>query len=261
MREIPHWTDGKTIRVAESKSGVLVTVHPDDNLVASVKPWPTPELLQKCYASSRFVGKTLEDAEAAESGLGHYCDLQSLNSEDAVTWSFFGNLAYAPDTERLGVFNRILESIGCETVGDAPNCWLWRRISHPEKPESSGGPEIDFAFLSESTLLLGEAKWNSGLGQGQGVDGNRSQLYLRAKYCDGQAAKALPSVRNFVILGVGRSGAVFDGSDATLTTGASVNQLSWEQVRECFSGRTAAELNNYLAWKVQYSSLSGWEDR
>jgi hypothetical protein len=93
MREIEHWNNTTVVRVAESTGGVLVTTHPDHNMVKAVTPWPTPELLQKYYASSRFEGRTSEDKSAAESGLGHYSDLQSLNSEDAVTWSFFGGLA------------------------------------------------------------------------------------------------------------------------------------------------------------------------
>jgi hypothetical protein len=166
MREIQHWNQASVLRVAESKGGVLVTTHPDHNLTKAVTPWPTPELLQKYYASSRFEGRTSEDTSAAKSGLGHYSDLQSLNSEDAVTWSFFGGLTYAPAADRLAVFNRVLESVNATLVDDPPICWLWRRLPHPEKPESSGGPEIDFAFLSKSTLVLGEAKWNSGLGTG-----------------------------------------------------------------------------------------------
>lgn len=253
MHTIPRWNAGAAIRVAESKGGVLVTTHPADNLVASVRAWPVPELLQKAYASSLFRGRTPEDTAAATSGLGHYCDLQSLNSEDAVTWSFFGNLAYASPDQRLATLNRLLESSNTQTVNDPPICWLWRRLPNPEKPESNGGPEIDFAFLCETTLVLGEAKWNSSLGQGQGIERNRSQLYLRARYCDTLALKALPRVTNFVVLGVGRSATVFEGSDLSLVTGATVAQLCWEQVRACFPVELAAEMQDYLAWKTQHS--------
>jgi|SRR5882724_10811108 len=204
MRDLPHWNGTQRIRADESTSGVLVTTHPDDNLVCETTPWPPPELLQKYYASARFRGRTTEDDAGARAGLGHYCDLQSLNSEDAVTWSFFGNVVYANPKERLEVFNRLLENIGDSAVSDAPICWLWRRLPHPEKAESSGGPEIDFGFLSNSTLVLGEAKWNSPLGTGQGVNGDRTQLYLRARYCDLYATLALKSVRRFIVLGVGR---------------------------------------------------------
>jgi len=201
LRYIPHWQQARTIAVAESKGGVLVAIRPDDNLIRKCDPWPTPELLQKFYASSRFVGKTEDDTSAATSTLGHYSDIQSLNSGDAITWSIFGNLAYAQASARLEVLNSILTSIGASTIDDPPVCWLWRRLPHPEKPSSSGGPEIDFGFISRTTLVLGEAKWNSALGVGQGIARDRSQLFLRALYCDGQARKALPMVTNFIVLG------------------------------------------------------------
>ncbi len=109
LNVINPWLEDRTISLAESRGGVLVTTHPDDSMVRTCSPWPTPELLQKYYASSKFEGCTGKDSEAATSGLGHYTDLQSLNSEDAVTWSVFGSLAYAPASTRLSVFNRILE--------------------------------------------------------------------------------------------------------------------------------------------------------
>lgn len=253
MREIKHWRHGETATVAESKGGVLVTAHPAENVVRAVEPWPTPELLQKYYASSRFRGKTPADSALAASGLGYYSDLQSLNSEDAITWSFFGNLAYASSPTRLDVLNRILEAAGLPTTDGSPICWLWRRLPHPEKPESNGGPEMDFGFLTKSLLVLGEAKWNSKLGQGQGVARNRSQLYLRAKYCDNMALHAHPTVRRCVVLGVGRNATVFDKSEAKLDTRACIRQLSWDQVCRCFPEKIASELEDYLAWKSEYS--------
>lgn len=253
MIEIPHWTNSRTICVAQSKGGVLVTRHPDDNLIASVSPWPTPELLQKYYASARFRGRTPDDQEAAQSGLGHYCDLQSLNSEDAITWSFFGNLAYAEAKQRLDVLNGILGSLGFPYVDDPPVCWLWRRLPHPEKPDSTGGPEIDFGFLSKTTLLLGEAKWNSRLGQKQGVNRDRSQLDLRAGFCEVFAKRFLPTVNNIIVLGVGRSATVFNNLEE-YGSGVKIGQLSWEQLCGCFREPTATQLNEYLSWKNHHSS-------
>ena len=254
MHRVPHWQGTHTIEVAESLGGVLATVDPADNLIRRPMPWPPPELLQKLYASSRFRGRTPEDDEAATRLLGHYSDLQSLNSEDAVTWSFFGNLAYAPAPERMHVLNEMLARIGLPPEGEPPVCWVWRRIPHPEKPASSGGPEIDFGFLTSSKLVLGEAKWNSKLAGGQGVDGNRNQLYLRAAYCDRLAPKALPTVRRFVVLGVGRTATVFDGSDPGPGTRAVVAQLSWGDVVGCFPAPLASALCSYLVWKSEHSS-------
>jgi len=256
MRYLPHWEHPRTVAAAESTSGVLVTVDPADNLVNQTSPWPAPEVLQKLYASTRFQGRTLEDQSAAIERLGYYSDMQSLNSEDAITWSFFGNLSYAPPPDRLHVLNELLKRLEQPPETEAPSCWLWRRIPHPEKPESNGGPEIDFGLLTGTTLVLGEAKWNSKLGTGQGVEGNRSQLYLRARYCDTLARRALPTVRRFLVLGVGRSANVFHGSDAELNTNALIGELSWRQVAECFPPSRGLELQRYLDWKSQHSSGS-----
>jgi hypothetical protein len=254
MKTIPHWNNTTLLNVAESRGGVLATTRPEENLVRSAMVPPSPELLQKFYASTRFQGKTPQDTSAAESGLGYYCDLQSLNSEDAITWSFFGNLAYRPASDRLAVFNGLMELIDSPIVDDPPLLWLWRRIPHPEKPESSGGPEIDFAFLSKTTLVLGEAKWNSMLGQGQGISGDKSQLDLRHMYCDIHARKALPGVRNFVLLGIGRNANVFANASSSQSNIADVKELSWNQVQECIPGSLGSELEKYLTWKLAYST-------
>ena len=95
MKQIPDWAAAATVTVAESAGGVLATIDPFANLLrAGVSPWPPSELLQKLYGSDRWRGKTEEDDRLARAALGHYSDLQSLNSEDAITWSFFGPLIY-----------------------------------------------------------------------------------------------------------------------------------------------------------------------
>jgi hypothetical protein len=101
MIEGEHWDKGRSIFLAGSASGIWVTAHPLENLVRPARgPWPTPELLQKFNARGRFRGKTPEDDAAARSGLGYFCDLQSLNSEDALTWSVFGPLIYSSPVKR-----------------------------------------------------------------------------------------------------------------------------------------------------------------
>jgi len=81
--------------------------------------------------------------------------------------------------------------------------WLWRRIPHPEKPASNGVPEIDFGIETEECLVLGEAKWNSRLGVGQGVARDRNQFDLRVAYCSDLGRRVLRSVRHWIVLGVG----------------------------------------------------------
>jgi hypothetical protein len=66
--------------------------------------------------------------------LGFYSDLQSLESEDAITWSVFGPVAYAPPHLRSSFAAGLLKLIG---VPSGPvsmaNVWLWRRLPHPER--------------------------------------------------------------------------------------------------------------------------------
>ena len=169
MKQIEHWSGRGTIDVAQSAGGVLATVDPLANLVrGSVSPWPTPELFQKLYASDRWHGKTDEDDQASRACLGHYCDLQSLNSEDAITWSFFGGLIYGRAEWRTAFASCLMEELNFPPPRDLA-IWLWRRVPHPEKPSAPGGPEIDFGILTECCLVLGEAKWNSPVAIGQGV--------------------------------------------------------------------------------------------
>src|SRR5512137_2876272 len=144
MREIEHWSGTGTVTVAESAGGTLATIDPLANLVrGGVSPWPAPELLQKLYASERWVGKTDVDDGSARASLGHYCDLQSLNSEDAITWSFLGPVIYGSRADRLQFVAALLGRLGLSAPTNA-TVWLWRRIPHPEKPASNGGPELDF---------------------------------------------------------------------------------------------------------------------
>jgi hypothetical protein len=256
MLEVPHWHLPKTIRIAQSAGGVPVTIHPDDNLVHNfVTPWPPPELLRKMIASGKFRGATPEDDIAARSGLGYYCDLQSLNSEDALTWSVFGSLAYLPQAEKVVVTKKLFSQLGIEHDPGDISIWLWHRIPHPENSESSRGPEIDFGILDENNLILGEAKWNSSIGTGQGVNKNRSQLDFRLMFCNDFARCAFPNVRNFMVVGLARTQDLFD-IDQQSNNQVSIINLTWETVIDCFEGALREELQQYLAWRLRV--LSGF---
>src|SRR5207247_3920535 len=123
-KQIEHWIEPNAIQVGESAGGVLATLDPLANLVRGGVPfWPAPELIQKLYASSLWRGKTAEDDHAVRQCLGHYCDLQSLNSEDAVTWSFFGPLIYGPAEWRQEFANRACAAFGLPQPTSA-TIWL-----------------------------------------------------------------------------------------------------------------------------------------
>lgn len=254
MKTIPHWTGSGELVVAESKSGVLVTQHPFDNLVrGAVTPWPPPEIVQKLY-SGRWRGATRADDRAATKALEHYCALQSLNSEDAITWSFFGPLSYASDEERRQFASKLLARLG-ESVPPGPaTVWLWRRVPHPEKTASTGGPEIDFGVQMGATVVLGEAKWNSSLGRGQGVGKDKTQLDLRQAYCAGLGLRALSDVNRWIILGVSRTAdPLLSGDQRDKRIG--VSNITWRELAELYPPQKRDELLAYLQWKERYSSV------
>ena len=81
--EMLDW-NGRAIPVARSKGGVKAVSHPYDNLIRTgFTAWPPPEIVQKLYKSRQSRAFDGKDLDVATSGLGYYCDLQSLHSEDA----------------------------------------------------------------------------------------------------------------------------------------------------------------------------------
>lgn len=250
MRRIDDWQGNGELEVAQSAGGVLATVDPFAALYSSIcAPWPPPELLQKLYASDRWRGKTPEDDLAVRQRLGHYCDLQSLNSEDAITWSFFGPLIYGNESWRQHFAGHLFRWLDLPEPSRI-TIWLWRRIPHVEKLASNGGPEIDVGFQSETTVILGEAKWNSHLGRGQGVAGNRSQLDLRTSFCNQLGMKWMPSVSHWSVLGIGRASDVLD----TTTSPIPVANCRWRQLLEFLPDQLSEPLTCYLDWKERYST-------
>ena len=166
---VQHWS-GLPVVVARSKGGVWAFCDLWDNFLRSVVPaWPPPELVQKLYESRQARAFEGDELTAVTAQLGYYCDLQSVHSEDAVTWNLFGPLVYGAQHDR-DTFTRhllrLLQIPGAQT--DHTTIWLWRRIPHPDS-RVPGGPEIDFGLLAGDTLVLGEAKWQSSVGQRQGV--------------------------------------------------------------------------------------------
>lgn len=201
------------------------------------------------------MGRTPNDDRLARERLGYYCDLQSLNSEDAVTWSFFGTLAYMPIDDRRRVCAGLFERLDLPVPTGDVFVWLWRRLPHPEKLDSNGGPEIDFGLMSADTLILGEAKWNSAVGSGQGVAKNRTQLDLRLAYCEELAPRLLPAVKHRVVLGVGRTNAVFRAVSKDETPRATAERVNKKQGRTDQRLRTSAT-NGTRAWVSVNGSAS-----
>ena len=253
MAHIQDWR-GRQIEIARSAGGVVAAADPWDNLVRTgVQPWPAAELIQKIYQSRQVRAFVDLEHSAATARLGFYSDLQSMHSEDSITWSFFGPVVYADSATRIRFVQDLLAVIG--VIGNARNAhvWLWRRLPHPDTLVS-GGPEIDFGIHTDDVFLLGEAKWRSSVGAAQGVNQDKDQLTLRREFCQKYGRRLLPDVKRFVVLGISWKGGMLSQAD-TETDGVALHlrDSTWEALASIDSHPCADELRQYLKWKIQHS--------
>ncbi|MBM9512014.1 hypothetical protein [Desulfogranum marinum] len=256
MEFIEKW-DGKKVGVARSKGGVVATVDYKDNLVASgIRLWPPPEIVQKLYKSNQQRHFADENGNEVTRHLGYYSDLQSLHSEDAITWSIFGPLIYSSAHKRKAFVEELFDKINVPFNGSAEPCiWLWRRYPHPDSLVS-GGPEIDFAIQTDKTLLLGEAKWLSKEGRSQGKDKNKTQFDIRKDFITKYGQKMYPQVSSFVILGLDLDQSLFQEREEE-SDDFDLHQKSatWSDLCHLANHPLQKELIDYLCWKLAYSRI------
>jgi hypothetical protein len=253
MESIENWR-GELIPVARSRGGVVACADPLANVLrGDVSPWPPPELVQKLYQSRQVRAFAGEHLVACKSVLEYYCDLQSLNSEDALTWSCFGPLVYAEARQRLAFTSALLGALGIEHPETREAAlWLWRRIPHPDSLVP-GGPEIDVGVQTPTALVLGEAKWRSSVGKGQGTAGDKDQIQLRVEFCTKYGARLYPECRDFVVLSIGVADEPPRYSPSRLANGSVVSHrcISWTALAKVPGHPRPSELSDYIDWKAR----------
>ena len=167
--------------------------------------WPASLLKQVSAYRARADWFTPEDAEALSAHTGYISKMQSLRSEDAITWSWFGTLALGAPEAKQAVLSWLYARIGLElSASEDPIVDQWPRVFHPNSPGSPNGPELD-ARIDDSgaVLVYVEAKWEAAIGTGKGAeDGDRDdQVVLRR-----DSMRKDPSLRgdkrSFVVLGI-----------------------------------------------------------
>jgi len=254
MQNILDW-NGRDITVVESDGAVRAVVHFADNLVRTgVAPWPPGEIIQKLYKSDHQRSFMGPDRAAAIQVLSFYSDLQSLHSEDAITWSVFGPLAYDEASMRCRFVESLfrLIELPVKRVGQA-SVWLWRRVPHPDT-QVSGGPEIDFGIYCDEVLVLGESKWRGKFAVKQGKAKNKDQLVLRQDFLQKHAASMCGQVNRIVVLAVSWHGNLFVKSDISLSQGIMhLKDLTWDSLISETEHPLKDELGRYLKWKKDNS--------
>ncbi len=253
---IEDW-NGRRIDAAKSAGGVLAVADPWDNVVKTgVRPWPPPELIQKVYQSRQaraFVGA---EHTAVTGRIGFYSDLQSVHSEDAITWSFFGPIVYGAPAARLAFVRDVLDVVNVEGSATNAHVWLWRRLPHPDTLVP-GGPEIDFGIQTDDVFLLGEAKWRSSLGAAQGVNRDKDQLILRREFCEKYGHRLFEGIRGFVVLGVSWKGGMVSSVDSEANgVRLHMRDTTWDALASLESHPCAEELRRYVRWKGEHSAAT-----
>ncbi|HPN86738.1 MAG TPA: hypothetical protein PKV11_06700 [Smithella sp.] len=249
---INDWNENN-ISAAKSKGGVIVTAHPYSNLIKTdCEPWPPPEIVQKLYESRQIRAFSGEERNICISGLGYYCDLQSLHSEDAITWSVFGTISRFEQEKREAWLTDLFKMIQLpDANAKSADIYLWRRVPHPDN-RVPGGPEIDVGILTENTLILGEAKWLSGVGTAQGKGKNKDQIQLRGEYLKEYGPKFYRALSQLVVLGIGLNKEAFVNN---VPEGVIFRSITWEEICSLNTHPIAEEVERYYNWKVNNTKM------
>jgi hypothetical protein len=248
---------GQPVRAVSSPSGVLLLADYEDALVSwQAPPWPPPSLITRLVADEEQPARWPNETRAlVTERLGFYCRLQSVNSEDAMTWSAFGPLLVSGGDRRVAFLRWICDGVGMRPDDTQCAVDLWRRVAHPRKPSASNGPELDAVLEGDRTVVFVECKWGSPEGTGQGPDGTATQMGLRREYLE-RFGRAIYGERRFVVLGL-----VLGGSIEKVTPPDSehviTRTLTWSELCGWSDHPMADELTAYFDWKLGHSTVKG----
>jgi hypothetical protein len=217
----------------------------------TVPPWLRKQV-RSYVAHRRWFSK--DDADALAAQLGRISKFQSLRSEDAITWSWFGTLAQAQAQDRQAAVQWLYDELGLDLPASAAVAIRqWPRVLHPNA-STKNGPEVD-AVIDDphGALIYVEAKWAAALGTGQGAGAGQAddQVVLRRDSLRKDPARA-GDERPFVVLGVAPAAASLDAyaeTDPALRP-VSIRWLTWSALSGCAQHPLAAEFERYLQWKT-----------
>jgi hypothetical protein len=239
-----------------SRGGVLTLERWEDNVVGA-PPWSEGLLRQvRGYVGQpRYFSD--EDADALSAQLGCISKFQSINSEDAVTYSWFGTLATAGAETRRRAVQWLYDRLGISARATSPAIDQWARVFHPNAAESPRGPELDARIDDPATVLVYvEAKWGAAIGSGRGKDADvpDDQVVLRR-----DSLRKDPDLRGregvYAVVGVSedkpRLSRWAESNDAARDV--LIAWLTWDELAECPEHPFADEFKRYLAWKRRHA--------
>jgi hypothetical protein len=248
--------NGRAVPVARSRgSGVIALADYADNVMRDpAEPWPPPAVTQKLVYS--LSGGTSFEAKARElltRKLGYYSTLQSMHSEDAITWSFFGLLITASGASRTAVLNWLMERADLPySENSVCSVDVWRRIPHPDTGAGQGGPELDAMLVGDQCVVLVEAKWRSREGVAQGRARDKTQMQLRREFLE-KHGRAVFGGRDGVVLGVSWKEPV-EAMSPSGSAQAATRELRWEDLAQCVGHPQGEEFARHYEWRASNSN-------
>lgn len=173
MTETMFGYDGREIRGARSRrSGVFAAYDWKDMVVGSTTGAIQKKVREK--ADAELANFPVGERRALSQVLGHYSRIQSIRSEDAVTWSVFqGNL----DKWLSGLLDELFPGTA------HPSAWgaeFWIRSPHPDTGNIVHGPEADAILHATGWRYVVEAKWLADIDGDQGTARAATQLDFRS---------------------------------------------------------------------------------
>jgi hypothetical protein len=189
--------------IVRSKTSGAYLYYKDNLLIPENIACPPIEVGHKLVKSSHIKNFSSNDQILLKKRMGFYSDLQSIKSEDAVTWSSFGYLACQEQSKKDEFFKNLLGFLNLrnDTICQIK---LWQRVSHPDTLTTIRGPEMDVILLGQEYLLLVECKWTSGVGKNQGIKKDKNQIEIRQEWIDKLGNVLYPN-HTILILGVGKT--------------------------------------------------------
>lgn len=249
---IPNW-NGTQIQIGRSRGGVLAVSHPFDNLIRPERiAWPPLEIVQKLYKSRQGEAFKGLDSQAVIYGLGYYCDLQSLQSEDALTWSVFGTLQHSSGEQREAWTQDFFGLLGLDSANpESAEISLWRRTPHPDNL-SQGGPEVDFSISTKNAIIFGETKWLSKIGKAQGKEKGKDQLQICQEVLEKYGHKFFRDKTVKAIVCIGLALDTFGNRDKS---DIFLRSVTWDQVCSLALHPNADEVMRYFVWKKGHTGI------
>ena len=219
-----------------------------DNLIRDERLPAASASRAEAVREPAFAAFDEEELAGCEKRLGFYSDLQSLNSEDAITWSYFGSfLAETPAAARR-LPNWLLEEVGLGEPAGSERCGdrLWRRTRTPtDRPRRAARSSTSSSTATGRRLLRGEVAFE-GSDEPGSTGRSAASAQARLPRRDRSARLRRPGLRRLAGSSLDEPYSAVEPPDAH---GVHTASVTWDRLAGYDRHPAGEEFSRYLAWK------------